>query len=65
MNSAFQIAQVHAVRGEADAAFAWLDRARVQHDEGLAFVQFDLLFASLHDDPRWRVFLHKMNLPVD
>jgi tetratricopeptide (TPR) repeat protein len=65
MNSAFQIAQVYAVRGEADAAFAWLERARVQHDEGLEFVRVDLLFVSLHADPRWRAFLHKMNLPVD
>lgn len=65
MNSAFQIAQVHAVRGEADAAFAWLERARIQHDEGLEFVGIDLLFVSLHADPRWTAFLHKMNLPVD
>jgi hypothetical protein len=65
MNSAFQIAQVYAVRGEADAAFAWLERARVQHDEGLEFVRIDLLFVSLHADPRWRAFLHKMNLPMD
>jgi TolB-like protein len=65
MNSAFQIAQVHAVRGDADAAFAWLERARVQHDEGLEFVRIDLLFVNLHADPRWTAFLHKMNLPVD
>jgi TolB-like protein len=65
MNSAFQIAGVHAVRGEPDEAFAWLERARIQHDEGLQFVGIDCLFVGLHADARWKPFLRKMNLPVD
>jgi TolB-like protein len=65
MNAAFQIAQVHAARGEVDAALEWLERARVQHDEGLEYVRMDNLFASLHPDPRWKAFLKAMNLPVD
>jgi TolB-like protein len=65
MNAAFQIAQVHAARGEADAAFEWLERARVQHDEGLEYVRMDKLFASLYPDPRWKAFLKRMNLPVE
>jgi tetratricopeptide (TPR) repeat protein len=65
MNSAFQIAEVHAVRGEPGEAFAWLERARAQHDEGLEFVRLDCLLVSLHSDPRWKAFLRKMNLAID
>jgi TolB-like protein/tetratricopeptide (TPR) repeat protein len=63
--SAFQIAEVKAVRGEPDASFAWLERARLQHDGGLEFVRMDPAFASLRADPRWKPFLRRMNLPVD
>ena len=35
-DGAYQIAEVHAVRGEADAAFEWLERAYAQRDSGLA-----------------------------
>jgi TolB-like protein len=65
MNAAFQIAEVHGFLGEPDAAFTWLERARVQHDEGLEFVRTDPAFASIRGDPRWAAFLRKMNLPVD
>ena len=34
--SACQIAEVYGARGEADAAFQWLDRAYAQRDPGLA-----------------------------
>jgi TolB-like protein/tetratricopeptide (TPR) repeat protein len=63
--SAFQIAEAHAVRGERDAAFQWLERARRQHDGGLEAVRSDSLLAPLHPDPRWKPFLRKLNLPVD
>ena len=63
--SAFQIAEVYASRGELDASFDWLERSRVQHDEGLEFVRLMPRFASLQGDPRWADFLRKMNLPVD
>ena len=61
--AAAQIAQVHAVRGEKDEAFAWLDRAIQQRDA------FELKPArylrSLHQDPRWNLFLEKMGLKTD
>jgi serine/threonine-protein kinase len=63
--AAFQIAETHAVRGGNDAAFQWLERARLQHDAGLEGVRNDRLLASLHRDPRWKPFLRMMNLPVD
>ena len=61
---AYQIAEVHAWRGEADQAFAWLDRAREQRDGGLLSVKADPLLRGLRSDPRYHAFLDKMKLPV-
>jgi TolB-like protein len=60
---AFEIAQAHAYRGEADQAFAWLDRAYVQKDIELYWIKGDRLLKSLEGDSRYRAFLKKMNLP--
>jgi len=60
--SAFQIAEVYASRGEADAALTWLERAYVQRDGGLTFAKGDPLLASLRSDPRYSAFLRKMRL---
>lgn len=60
--AAFQIAEVYAFRGEANAAFTWLERAYVQRDGGLTFTKGDPLLASLERDPRYAVFLKKMRL---
>jgi len=57
---AFQIAQVHAVRGDADAAFEWLERAYAERDSGLAAMKVSRYLRSLHRDPRWGAFLKKM-----
>ena len=59
-NAAYQIAAVHAVRGEMDAAFEWLERAYTQRDSGLAFMRAHWPLRSLHGDPRWRPFLMRM-----
>jgi serine/threonine-protein kinase len=64
LNAAYQIAEVHAARGEADRAFEWLERARVQHDAGMQFVRNDRLFASLWSDPRYAALLARMNFPA-
>jgi serine/threonine-protein kinase len=63
--AAYQIAQVHAVRSDPDAAFDWLEKASRQHDRGLAIVRWDPWLSPLHGDPRWKPFLRKLNLPVD
>ena len=61
--AAYQIAEVHAWRGEADKAFEWLERAYVQHDGGLSDVKADLLLVSLRGDPRYQMLMGKMKLP--
>jgi len=59
-DSAFQIAAIHGVRGETDAAFEWLDRAYAQHDSGLSLAYIEPSFRSLHGDPRWQALVDKV-----
>jgi len=61
-DATIQVAQVRAVRGENDAAFAWLERARDVRDSGVALVKVSSQLKSLHTDPRWAVFLRKVGL---
>ncbi len=61
--AAYQIAQVHAWRGEKDLAFDWLDRSYSQRDAGLTLLMDDPLVDSLRSDPRFTVLLHKLQLP--
>ncbi len=62
-DSAFEIAEAFAWRGEKDKAFEWLERAYQQHDGGLAELKADALLNSLHGDPRFKALLRKMKLP--
>jgi TolB-like protein len=57
------IAAVYAFRGESDEAFKWLERAHAQRDSLLSRIKFTTEFDKLHDDPRYKAFLQKMNLP--
>ncbi len=61
-DSAFQIAEAHAVRGEADAAFEWLERACTLRDAGIAEAKTSSRLRSLHGDPRWSRFLTGLGL---
>ncbi len=56
------IAIAYAWLGDRDHAFEWLERALGAEIWG---VKFGAAFRTLHDDPRWKPFLRKMNLPVD
>jgi hypothetical protein len=57
---AVQIAEVHAIRGEADAAFQWLERACAQRDSGFVELQGDVNLLPLHGDPRWAGMMSKL-----
>lgn len=62
----YQIATVHAWRGERDQAFRWLDRALALSDREMFLqVKVDPLLRSLHGDPRFNALLLRMNLPPD
>jgi tetratricopeptide (TPR) repeat protein len=62
--AAFQIAEVYAFRGEADKAFEWLERAYAQRDAGLVGMKGDPLLKKIESDPRYRVFMNKIRLPL-
>ncbi len=59
-DSAFNIAYVLAFRGEADRAFAWLDKAVAYRDPGVSEIVYITEFANIHSDPRWEPFLRKL-----
>ena len=61
-DSAFQIAEVHAFRGDNDAAMEWLERAYAQRDGGLSETRGDPLLRNLQPDPRYAAFLGRMGL---
>ena len=61
---AYQIAQVYAVRGEADKAFEWLQIAFDDHDGGILSLSVDPLLRGLRDDPRYKNLLAKLGLPA-
>ena len=60
---AFQIAEVHAFRGETDLAFEWLERAYDQRDAGVSQIKGDRLLLNIIGDTRYKAFLKKMKLP--
>ncbi len=62
---AYQIAQVHAYRGEVDSAFKWLEKAYNQHDGGLYLTKADPFLKKLEGDPRYGVYLNKVGLPLN
>jgi TolB-like protein/tetratricopeptide (TPR) repeat protein len=57
------IAQSYAMRGDKEQAFRWLSRAYDNRESLLHVVRQDPSFRSLHDDPRFTAFVHKMKLP--
>ena len=61
---AWQIAQAHAFRGEADGVFEWMEKCYEQHDPGVHWALVDPLFRNVHGDPRWRPMLRKLGFDV-
>lgn len=59
----FQIAAIHAWRGDLDLAFDWLQRSYQSHEVGMLYVPTDPFFSNIHDDPRWLDLLDKLELP--
>jgi serine/threonine-protein kinase len=63
-NMGYQIAEVYALRRDADQTFAWLDRALANRDPGLQFLPVDPFLLRFRDDPRYAAFCRKANLAV-
>ena len=60
--AAFQIAEIHAFRGDVDGAFEWLERAYEQRDGGMSEIIGNQFLADLEDDERWSSLLSRMGL---
>jgi tetratricopeptide (TPR) repeat protein len=56
----YEIAMVHAYRGELDEAFTWLGRAVDRHDMGLGLILGDPFMDNLRDDPRFDAVLERL-----
>ena len=61
----YLLAELYAYRGENDKAFMWLETAYQNKDGWLVFLKGDPLMKNLRPDPRYKVFLNKMNLSFD
>ena len=62
-SSAYWVAANYAQRGDYDRALHWLDRAYETRDTSLVEIVGETLFKNLADEPRFKAFLRKMNLP--
>ena len=59
-----QIAQVYALRRDADNTFKWLDLALANRDPGIQFLLYDPFILRYKDDPRFAAFESKICLPT-
>jgi len=57
-----RVAEAHSWRGETDLAFEWLDKALEGRDPSLSYVLGNVFLENLAGDPRWPVFLNKLDL---
>jgi TolB-like protein/Flp pilus assembly protein TadD len=62
-SASYNIAVLHAVRGEISDAFKWLDLAYERHDLDMTLMKGDPDLKVLEGDPRYKAFLKKMKLP--
>lgn len=62
--AAYQVAEVHALRGDADRSLQWLERALANRDPGITLLLFDPALLRLRDDPRFAAFCAKVGLPA-
>jgi TolB-like protein/DNA-binding winged helix-turn-helix (wHTH) protein/predicted Zn-dependent protease len=63
VDDAYEIAQIHAYRGEADASFEWLQRSFRMHNSKILFIKTDPLLRNLRRDPRFQTLLANLRLP--
>jgi len=61
-DSAYQIAQIYAFRGDTGKVFEWLERAYTQRDPGLVEILTDPFLSEISGDPRWPDILKKAGL---
>lgn len=60
---AYAIARVHALRGDADGMFEWLQRDVERGESAVHFVLFDPLLLRFRDDARFAAYCRNAGLP--
>lgn len=60
---AYYCAAIHALLGEKDEAFGWLDKAREGHFGSLFHIKLKSYFETLHEDVRFGELLCRMGIP--
>ena len=58
----YSIARVYGYRGDVDKTFEWLDYMLENNDYYPTFILTETAFLSVHSDPRWVLFLEKLEL---
>ena len=58
----YSLARIYGYRGDADKTFEWLDYLLANTDYFPTFILAETAFVSVHSDPRWEIFLEKLNL---
>ena len=61
---ALQIAGDYALLGDKDNAFAWLNEAFRDHEDGLMYLKLDHNFAAFHSDRRFQDMVRQIGLPT-
>jgi TolB-like protein/DNA-binding winged helix-turn-helix (wHTH) protein len=56
------LAGIHALAGEKDSAFAWLEKAIDTRDPWLSLIKIQPAYDTLRSDPRFTTLLQRMNL---
>jgi tetratricopeptide (TPR) repeat protein len=60
----YEVAQVYAIRNDADKTFEWLDRAWSDRDSGVSELLYDPFILRYKRDPRFALFCRKAGLPT-
>ena len=63
-DSAYQIAEIYALRRDPDYMFKWLDRANQNRDPGIELLLTDPPVLRYKNDPRFAAFCKKVGLPT-
>ena len=59
----YKVAQIHALRGDADHALEWLERSLASNPSRTLFLLADPFLLRFRDDPRFIAFYKKLGLP--
>jgi hypothetical protein len=60
----YDVAQIYAMRNDADKTFEWLDRAWSYRDPAVHYLPYDPFIRRYKDDPRFIAYCRKVGLPV-